>query len=55
MSLTLTLSMRHWELQIGILIQMEYLPVLVRWSSDHERGFLFKFLCFVVRFGADRR
>ena len=55
MGLTINFSTAHREIQFGILYQLEYRPVLVRWSTEDERGFIFKFLCFTLRCGADRR
>ncbi len=55
MGLTINFSTARWELQFAILDQLEYRPVLVRWSNPEERGFILKFLCFVLRFGGDRR
>ena len=55
MGLTINFSTARWELQFAILAQLEYRPVLVRWSNPEERGFILKFLCFVLRFGGDRR
>ncbi|MCK6450342.1 MAG: hypothetical protein L6R19_05730 [Alphaproteobacteria bacterium] len=53
MGLTVNLNTARWELQVSFLWQIEYWPVLVRWKNPEETGFLWKFLCFVVRFGKD--
>lgn len=55
MGLTINLNTARWEVQFSILWQLEYRPVLVRWRTDEERGFIAKFACFVLRYGADRR
>jgi hypothetical protein len=55
MMLTLSFTARHWELHFALLTQLEYWPVLSRWRSEVERGFIFRILCFVLRFGADFR
>lgn len=55
MTLNLNLSTRRWELQLALVYQLEYWPVLVRWSNISESGFIFKFLIFVLRFGKDRK
>lgn len=55
MALTLTFSVARWELQASLLSQLEYLPVFRRWKNEAEQGFLFKFLVFVLRFGAGHR
>lgn len=55
MTLTLNMSTRRWEVQLALVYQLEYLPLLVRWSNIAERGFIFKFLFFVFRFGVDRK
>lgn len=54
MGLTINLNTARWELQFSMLYQLEYRPVLTRWSNTDERGFILKFLCFVLRFGANR-
>lgn len=54
MGLTVNLNTGRWEVQVSFLWQIEYWPVLVRWSTPEETGFLWKFLCLVVRFGRDR-
>jgi hypothetical protein len=55
MTLTLNLSTRRWELQMALVYQLEYWPLLVRWSNAAESGVIFKFLFFVFRFGMDRK
>jgi hypothetical protein len=55
MALTLTLSTARWEAQIALLWQIEYWPVLVRWNTEDQTGFIWKFLCVAVRYGRDRR
>ena len=55
MALTLTLSTGRWEAQIALLWQLEYWPVLVRWSNADGSGFIWKFLFLALRFGRDRR
>lgn len=49
MSLTITLGTSTWEAQVSLLYQLEYRPVLQRWRTPAERGFLFKFLILVLR------
>ena len=49
MGLTITLGTARWEAQVSLLYQLEYRPVLQRWRTPAERGFLFKFLVLVVR------
>jgi len=55
MALTVNFSTARREFQIAFLWQMEYWPVLVRWSTPDEAGFIWKFLCVAVRYGRDRR
>jgi hypothetical protein len=55
MALTITFSTSRREFQLSILWQMEYWPVLTRWSTLDESGFIGKFLCFAVRYSHDRR
>jgi hypothetical protein len=55
MALTITFSTSRREFQFSILWQMEYWPVLTRWSTLDESGFIWKFLCFALRYGHDRR
>ncbi len=55
MGLTITLGAARWEAQFSMLYQLEYRPVLQRWRTPAERGFLFKFLVFVVRVAAGPR
>lgn len=55
MILSLSFTARNWELQFALLTQLEYWPVVSRWRSEVERGFIFRILCFVLRFGADTR
>jgi len=54
MALTITFSTSRREFQFSILWQMEYWPVLTRWSTAAERGFIWKFLCVAIRYGRDR-
>jgi len=49
MGLTITLGTATWEAQVSLLYQLEYRPVLQRWRTPAERGFLFKFLILVLR------
>ncbi len=55
MGLTINLNAPRWEIQLAILTQLEFRPVLIRWSRPAERGFMARFLCFVLRCGIDRR
>jgi hypothetical protein len=55
MGLTITLGAATWEAQVSLLYQLEYRPVLQRWRTPAERGFLFKFLVFVLRFAKGPR
>jgi hypothetical protein len=55
MMLTLGITARHWECHIALVTQLEYWPVRVRWRNEVERGLIFRFLCFVLRFGVDQR
>jgi|JI10StandDraft_1071094.scaffolds.fasta_scaffold1360619_1 hypothetical protein len=55
MALTITFSTSRREFQFSILWQMEYWPVLTRWSTRDESGFIWKLLCFAIRYGHDRR
>ncbi len=50
MGVTLSFSTRRAELAVSILYQLEYRPVLTRWRTVEEQGFIAKFLCFVVRY-----
>ena len=54
MGMTVNLNSARWEVQVSFLWQIEYWPVLIRWRTAEETGFLWKFLCFVVRYGRDR-
>lgn len=54
MALTVTLSTARREFQLSLLWQMEYWPVLVRWRTPEESGFIWKFLCVALRYGHDR-
>ena len=55
LALTMTLSTPRREAQLSLLWQLEYRPVLVRWSQPNERGFLFKFLFLAVCYRSDRQ
>ncbi len=55
MALTITFSTGRREFQVSILWQMEYWPVLTRWSTPDEQGFIWKFLFLALRYGHDRR
>ncbi|WP_439814139.1 hypothetical protein [Zavarzinia sp. CC-PAN008] len=49
MGVTLSFNTRRAELAFCVLYQLEYRPVLSRWRTEVEAGFIAKFLCFVVR------
>ena len=55
MSLTINLNSRSWEIQLAMITQLEYWPVLVRWSNTTDRGFIFKLLFLVLRFGVNKK